>query len=518
MTQNVLCDIIYISIFGRGFVLSMKTRLRMISIILALVTSLSSLASCNTEGEQDSAVTSAVTEETVTEKIEVTTTVEDLLGIPENDYNCDFNLWIMQDTNVPKYHWVEESENDVLSQAIFARQQNVYDYLGVNVIGTSVSNYQEYSIPFKTAVKNKDGSVDTMLCHVFHGVPPLVSENYLFDVSDLPGVNIGADYWNQQFMDDLVINDHYFLGFSDFNILYTHVISFNKTMMEQYANSLEKSVYDMVRDKEWTVDQMISLANLVYIDQTANGKSEDDTFGITGLQYNEFTGFLHASGIKIMEQDESGQYKVVLMSEKYKDKTSALVDKIRGLVESDCSYFDYGKTTGPTVPFTSGRTLMHLSRTEHLANYLGHEELSFGVLPYPLWDCEQDSYHHLQWGGYITVPSYLRDVQMASETLEMLSYYSSDVKVAYYEKMLGKQVADAVDDSQMLSIVWDTVCTEFAQTYSQALGGSGLVYMMASVTEAYTSVKLASSVASLERSANSSISKFWKKLDAYKGS
>ena len=494
----------------------MKNYLRLLACFISAAMICAFLASCGSGTEPESSEESQNASEATTEKIEITTTVEDLVGVPKNNYDCDFNLLIMQDTNVPKYHWVEESENDVLTQAIYARQQRVFDYLGVNIIGTSITNYQEYTIPFKTAVKNKDGSIDTMLCHVFHGIPSLVSENYLSDVSDLPGVNVDANYWNQEFMEDLVLNDHYYLGFSDFNILYTHVIAFNKTLMDQYRDAVERSVYDMVRDKEWTVDEMISLANLVYIDQTSNGKTADDTFGITGLQYNEFTGFLHAAGIKIMEQDESGSYTVVLMTDKYKEKTTALVDKLRTLAESDCALFDYGKTTGASVSITTNRTLMFLSRTEHLANFLGFEELSFGVLPYPLWDSEQDSYHHLQWGGYITVPSYLRDVQMASETLEMLSYYSADVKTAYYEKMLGRQVADAPDDSEMLTIVWDTVCTEFAQTYSQALGGSGLVYMMADVTEAYSTDQVASTVARLERSANSSFEKFMRKIESYK--
>lgn len=455
----------------------------------------------------------AESSESETEYVEVAPSVEDLTGIPMNNYGADFFLTIMQDTNLAEYHWVEESKNDVLSQAIYARQQNIYDYLGVNIFGTSVTNYQEYAAPFKAAVKNKDGSVDMMLCHVYASVPSLVSENYLSDISDLPGVNVEADYWNRDFMDDLTVDEHYYLGFSDFNILYTHVITFNKDMMEKYADSLEKSVYDMVREKEWTLDKMISLANLVYVDETSNGKSDDDTFGITGLHRNEFPGFLHASGIRIVEQGDDGQYRVALMNEQNKEKTVALVEKICELCKADCSYFDYRQFNSPTVPLTSGRTLMHLNRTYYLADYLDYE-ISFGVLPYPLWDSAQDGYHHLQWGGYITVPSYLNDEKMAGETLELLSYYSADVKIAYYEKMLGRQVADVPDDSRMLEIVWDTVCTEFAQTYSQVIGGTELMYLVSTVTEAGSSSNVASTVAGLERSANTSLSKFMKKMNA----
>ena len=278
----------------------MKKTLRLVSLLLAVLMLAASFAACGgNEEETQNTATDTSTQQTVAE-------TEALPEVPANDYGEDFFLWIMQDTNAFKSHFVEESENDVLSEAIFARQEKVRDYLGVTIVGSlTQGNHQTYTEFFKTAVKNKDGSVDTMLTHVYDGVPTLVSENYLADLSSLPGINLDADYWNQEFMEDLSIADKYFLGNSDYNILYTHVVTFNKDMMSQYADSLEKSVYDMVRDYEWTLDQMISLANLVYIDATADGKTPDDTYGISGRQWNEFPGFLHASNISIVEQDAS---------------------------------------------------------------------------------------------------------------------------------------------------------------------------------------------------------------------
>ena len=492
----------------------MKIQFKILALLLAVVMTVSMLASCGGGKETETGDESQTGTQSV---VEATTEAETeaLPEVPSNDYGEDFFLWIMQDTNAFKSHFVEESENDVLSEAIFARQEKVRDYLGVTIVGSlTQGNHQTYTEFFKTAVKNKDGSVDMMLTHVYDGVPALVSENYLADLASLPGIDLDADYWNQEFMEDLSIADKYFLGNSDYNILYTHVVTFNKEMMDQYADSLEKSVYDMVRDYEWTLDEMISLANLVYIDATADGKTPDDTFGISGRQWNEFPGFLHASNIKIVEQDASGQYKVALMNDTNAAKTTELVDKLLTLSQSNGAWFDYQTTSKDTVPITTGRTLMHIGATTRLVGYLDYD-ISFGVLPYPLWDTAQKDvgYRHLQWGGYISVPAFVNNPQMVGETLEVLGFFSADVKVAYYEKMLGKQVADVPDDSEMLSIVWDTVCCEFAQTYCQTLGGTPLLYMMAQVTEANASKSIASSVAGLERSANTAISKFIKKVD-----
>ena len=495
----------------------MKNSFKIIALILAMLMAFSSFVACDGGKEDDTTAQNG--EQTTVAATETQEETEAKPDVESKDYGSEFFLWIMQDTNAFKSHYVEESENDVLSEAIFARQEKVRDYLGVEIIGSLTSgNHQTYTETFKTAVKNKDGSVDMMLTHVYDGVPALVSENYLADIASLPGVNLDADYWNQEFMENLSVCDKYFLGNSDYNILYTHCITFNKDMMDKYADTLEKSVYQMVRDYEWTIDQMISLANLVYIDTTADGKTPDDTYGISGRQWNEFPGFLHSCNINIVEMAADGQYKVALMNDTNGAKTTELVDKLLNLSKSNGAWFDFRTTSADTVPITTGRTLMHVGATTRLVGYLDYD-INFGVLPYPIWDTAQKDvgYRHLQWGGYISVPAFVNDAQMVGETLEVLGFFSADVKVAYYEKMLGKQVADVPDDSEMLSIIWDTVCCEFAQTYCQTLGGTQLLYLMATVTEANTSTNVASTVAGLERSANTSITKFMKKVEKATG-
>ncbi|MBQ8407989.1 MAG: extracellular solute-binding protein [Clostridia bacterium] len=488
----------------------MKSFVKILALILAVVMILPVLASCESDENVETEQQGEVNQTTETQTEEVT---EAKPNVAENDYGSDFYLSIYEGSNPMKYYWVEESENDVMSQALFARQEKVREYLGVNIVGTPAGTYKEYADPFKTSVKNKDGSVDTLLSHVYESVASFVSENYLADIADYPGINVEADYWNADFMESISVAGKYYLGFSDFNILYTHVITFNKKMMEQYADSMEKSVYDLVRDYEWTIDEMISLANLVYVDATADGKTTDDTFGISGRQWNETTGFLHGCNINIIEPDESGAYTVCVMNEKNSSKTSQLVDKLYELSKSNCCWFDYQTTTENSVPLTSGRTLMHISVTNDLITYLDYD-VAFGVLPYPMFDTAQKDvgYRHLQWGGYICVPSFVSNQQMVGETLDVLSFYSQDVKTAYYEKMLGKQVADVPDDSAMLEIVWDTVCTEFAQTYANVIN-TEMLYMMARVTHANAYENLASYVASRARTVDALIKKYMNKME-----
>ena len=99
---------------------------------------------------------------------------------------------------------------------------------------------------------------------------------------------------------------------------------------------------------------------------------------------------------------------------------------------------------------------------------------------------------------------------MTAETIEMLSYYSDDVNIAFYEKMLGKQVADVPQDRRMLDIVWDGICYEMAQTYYSLIKDSNnYLYALEMMTEESTTIKLASYVATTENSINKKLKKFF---------
>lgn len=492
----------------------MKTSLKLLSLALALLLSLSVFASC---GEADPV--ESETQETVstendsgTKTEEATTEAAFSPDIEKKNYGKDFFLHIHGDVNPPHYYWVEESENDTLSQALYARQQKVNDYLGVNIVATKTQVEGKYVEPFKNAIMNKDGSVHTLLTHNYLGVNTLIAGNFFADLKTVPNLNIDADYWNQDFMESISLKDRYYLGFSNFNILYTNVISFNKDMLDKYGDAMEESIYSMVSNYHWTLDQMISLANLVYIDQTGDGKSIDDTFGFAGMLAVPFVNFLQASNINLVEQNEKGEYEVVVYNEINKIRTSTLIDKLKGLTESDCAW-TYNFGSSDKVEMATGRTLIDLMPSISLPSLLNYE-INFGVAPYPMFDENQKDvgYRSLQWGGYIAVPAYVDDLDMTSETVEILSFYSDEVNLAFYEKLLGKQVADTPEDKKMLDLIWSGVCSDFGQTYHGVISKTDLLYIVARLATPGTTKSIGSFMASVDKSANKLIRKFFEDI------
>lgn len=496
----------------------MKFYLKLISLILTLTILSVSLLACdsgeaNNTTESESVVT---TEPADTSESETESETEYFPDVTGKNYDAEFFLNIQPDSNYMEYHWVEESNNDALSQAIYARQQMVSDYLGVEIVGTKVGTSKTYIEPFKIAVKNKDGSVDAVLTHHYHGIDSFISGNYVADYNDYTQIDLNADYWNRDIMEAVEINGSMFLGKSDFNILCTYVILFNKEMMDKYDDAMDQSVYDMVDNYTWTLDQMISLAKLVYVDATGDGQTIDDTFGIIGEQDAAVCGFLLAGNVSMISPNEEGNYVLSVFNETNKERTTQIVEKLHELSKSDSAWF-WPWASSDTVDFQSGRSLMILSNTNRLPYYLNYD-ISFGVLPYPMYDEEQKDvgYRSLQFGGFTCIPSYVSNPQMVGDTLEMLSFFSEDVNVTFYEKLLGKQVADVPDDTRMLEIVWDGIGTDFAQTFYGAFIETEIFHLMPRLTPENATQSVASFVAAKESSVNKKIEKFIRAVEKMK--
>ena len=474
----------------------MKKSLRLLALILALAMSISVFVACDSEDDADDNDTDAP-EETIDEFFP---------DIEKKNYDTDFFITNQTDCNPMKYYWVEESDGDAMSEALYLRQEQVRKYLGVEITATQASGHTTYHTDFQTAVKNKDDSVHLLISHVHSGIESLISGGYLADFNEFDSINLDADYWNSEFMEGVAIDDLMFLGNSNFNILYTYVIAFNKTMLDQQEDALEEPIYDMVLDYRWTIDEMIKLAELVYIDKTSDGKTDDDTFGLTGTQWVPFVGFLNACNIQLVDIAEDGNYKLSFYNQLNQSKTTDLIVKLSNLTKSDCAWFRYRIEETPVVELHTGRALMELRSTNALPSLCDYD-VEFGVLPYPMYDVNQKDvgYRHLQWGGYLCIPSYTADPTMVGDTLEMISYYSTNVNTTFYEKLLGKQVADVPEDRQMLDMIWDSIVSDFAQTYSECSGN--ILYMLPTITH-QADPNIASYVGGKENSANKNIRKF----------
>jgi hypothetical protein len=49
---------------------------------------------------------------------------------------------------------------------------------------------------------------------------------------------------------------------------------------------------------------------------------------------------------------------------------------------------------------------------------------------------------------------------MVGQTIELMAYYNTPVKTAYFEDLLGSKLAEAPDDAEMLDVIWDSIISD----------------------------------------------------------
>ncbi len=390
--------------------------------------------------------------------------------VEKANYDKEFVVLYCADIFREGYYLIEEEDrtpgND-LENKVFERALAVEEYLGVDIIGESGGNYQEYGPKVGTAISSGDDSYQLILTHVYQNVANFITSNQIRPFNDFESINLDAYYWNSNLMEGLAINDQMYYGYGDFCLSNCYVIGFNKNMVNEYKNTVG-DLYQQVLDKKWTLDKLIQYTSLVSKDN-GDGKWDDqDTYGFTGLAWVPLISFQTACDIPIVKTDAEGELYISPLVDNA-DKIVDLDQKIFDFVNADYSYMwaPAAGFTGPLTPLTidSGRVMFQMLNNFDLVT-TKETDVKVGVLPYPKWDEKQEEYKTLNWNGLMGIPTTVKDLKMVGDVIEMLGYYSDDVTTAFYETLLGAKVADAPQDVQMLDIIWASQVSDIGLAFS----------------------------------------------------
>lgn len=448
-----------------------KNLLRLLSLLLALLMVLS-VTACGTgsEGEE----TTAANGDTETEG--ETAYKPD---IDVKDYDAEFNIVIggTFDKDSIAIDELEETKAGDLETAVYERGIKIKDHLGVTMVHQDAGDWIAYAANVSKTVQAGDDSYQLVLTHVYQGLTDLVTSNALYDMGELDAINLDAPYWASDLMEEVKIEDKYLLGYNDFCLSVVKIVIFNKDMMKEY-NMTEP--YGDVRNKTWTLDKLIEMASVVSADNGDGKWDEKDTYGISGWGWVPLISFVTSSDMKIVDRDETGYFSVAY--EKNNEKMLSLLEKVMDMYNADYSYF-WKSTGGTALNFADGNSLFQLYDTTALVAFR-EEDIRFGVLPYPLYDEQQTEYKSLNWNGMMGVPGAIKNPDMVGEVLELMGYYTADVKVAYYEKLLGTKLAEAPDDAEMLDIIWNSQVSDVGLIACNCSGNmDNLVYLIPKICE-----------------------------------
>ena len=434
--------------------------LKIMVLLMAALLVLPMLAACGnaTDGTTDTTA-GQVTENGETERVS---------SVEKKNYDKEFTAIYCADTFNKGYFFIEEDEIEMgndLEDKLYERMLNVEEHVGVDIITENGGNFQEYTTPLKNSISAGDDTYQMVMTHVYMEVANLITSNYLRDFQDFESLQLEADYWNYELMETLSINDKMYCGYNDFCLANCYLIGFNKSMVKDYASGIG-DLYEQVRNKQWTLDKLISYSSLVSTDNGDGVWDDQDTYGFACHAWVPLISFQHASNIPIVKRNADDEFYISPMVDNA-DKIVKLDEMLYDFMNADYSY--------TWNPF-DGKAQLHLKSNrvmfEIVNNYslvaTKEEEVKVGVLPYPLWDSNQEKYQTLNWNGVLGIPTTIKDEDMVGDVIELLAWYSEPVTTAFYETLLGAKVADAPEDVEMLQLVWDGQVSDIGLVFSSS--------------------------------------------------
>ncbi|MBR2621311.1 MAG: hypothetical protein IKC97_02940 [Clostridia bacterium] len=404
-----------------------------------------------------------------------------------NDANYNILEWACGGQDTAGDSWIPWEEGDVdqldggmLSQAVFDRNAWVEENFGVNITKEYVS--VDASVSHITRMRqNRETSSNEfqLVTQRSRNLITMVQENLMFDMNTMAGTILHTDqpWWVQNSIASYTLGAHLYVASTEMLLRdkgATAALYFNQTLAEDYIDL--PNFFDLVDEKEWTFDNMIAACEIVSgsLDGDDLMNSGEDMWGVIGGDDPVF--FLYAAtGRQFAHIDEGGYMEYDFG---YSDESITVMKEIF----DDFMYADWYLNTAVDKTiisnyegkvFPDGHSLFSGGMVKSV-NDLSEMQDLYGILPYPMYDEDQENYSSLVWihhDSILGIPADVADAEMCAVVLEALSwesYYS--VYPIFYDTILMDRAARDADSKRMLQLIFQTRIYDPGQYWDTTTG------------------------------------------------
>ena len=379
--------------------------------------------------------------------------------VQAHNYKLPFVIGYCSDDYDPNIYFdnTNASPTYALGEAAFQRIKETEKHLGVEISVKSMGNYTSYASAIQSAVMAGGSPCEMLLTNNSYGITDLMLSNCLTDLPELEGLNLKASYWDKAGMEALAVKGKQYLAVGDFLLPESsYVMTFNKQLATR--EGLDTHLYTLVQDHSWTLGKMAEYVPLFFADNGDGKWDEDDSYGLACNVWTTLIPFMTSSGITMVRQDERDGMSMDWVGDGTDWKVMDLDDFLYAMLEGDAVYTYSSTSYEPAVGVDSGHIFMEPTYLGNLPHINSSDVgVDVGILPYPLYDREQDEYRTLYMDGYIAVPNGIRDADMVGDTIETLAYRSEAVRAAYIDYLLGASAEERMMDAVMLETVFESM-------------------------------------------------------------
>ena len=429
---------------------------------LLLCAALLASVSCGSDsGTQPAETTAAVGGDVTAAVTEAVTDDRAPLNLPDADFGGEALRILGYELEVDCIHqydfyYDETMAGDLVADAIHERNLLIEERYNCVI---EVTNDKTPATTARNSITAGSDDFEVMELYINNAMS-MAMEGMFYNWYDLPSINMEAEWWDQAIQRDLAMFNKIYVMTGDISV-YDEELNYCVYFNKKVANDFDiPDVYQMARDKTWTLDKMTEYGKQVAADLNGDGvRDENDRFGILSDSGMSFL-FYFTCGNNIVTLDDDGVPYFTIENQRTFDVCNGLVeffnDTDNMLWASKCS------DTWTTLDrvFMENRNLFRPGSIYDIIYYRNMEH-DFGILPYPLYDEQQEDYYHLiatHVAPGITVPATnIEKLDMTCHLLEALAYESRDtVTEAYYDLNLYTKMARDNESGDMLDIIFST--------------------------------------------------------------
>ena len=364
------------------------------------------------------------------------------------------------------YTMATEETGDNLNDSLYHRYQKVSEQLDVS-IGFLLAKASEAVSKIQATVLSGDDTYQLAIVQRATSIAKMVGDHYLHNWLDLPYVDLNGEFWYEDAINSLRVDNFIYYTYGDIYPLSTHVMYYNKDIAEAYNL---RSPHEDVLNGSWTIDRLNELASVVPKDLNGDGvMDKNDQYGISFSNTDTINSLMYGCGLTITQRTDDG-----IRLTPCDEKMVNAYNKILAIFTGDTCYFkqlnELKLTTGQVLFFTG---------TVHGARTYRDAEVEFGMLPYPKFDDKQEKYVSFLNTELMCVPS-VADKELAGAVNQLLAENSADVKTAYYEYLLKEKVARDPESAKVLDIIFDNAINDFIISYCGGMTARTKLYTIPS--------------------------------------
>lgn len=432
-----------------------KLTVRIISIAVLCALAAQAAACGETGGEKETSADSEQTTVPETEK-----PYADNLG--EYDFGGkDFTMLVR--TSRADDLCPEEATGDVVNDAIYNRNAKIADRFNVTI--KSVTLDDDGSLWNKTLegdVMSDSGDYDLVMPDYWWGCE---TRGFFLNLNDYDVLDFSQPYWCAGWNDSAEIYGQLYcaVGSMSLDLIKNNIaMYFNKGMIDDLK--LEDP-YELVRSKKWTLDKLNEMAAAALSDLNGDGKFElgNDRIGYT-FDLQAGRALLPSCGMKVATKTADDSYEYAFMTDKFVE----MYAKVYKLVNE----YDYSVYSNGNIETMQGEDVYSIFKSGYVlflgSGIRGTDNLrdmtaDYGIIPYPMYDENQDSYYTFNYGTpYMSMLLSTKDPEMTAVMLEALNAesYKSVVPTYLDTALKGKYSRDA-ETAEMLDLVNSTSFFDF---------------------------------------------------------